>query len=492
MEPPTSFSANRKRQRASIACEYCNSKRVKCNAAEAGLPCSNCERASVDCRLIESRRGKRHSTRENLGNDKIGEQSASAAQGSESRISDRQSVNPQVIEVSAAGGHPDSEPPSRHPAQATSSIDSVSHGDDITDRWHHSELHNQGSTDLVTRQRLGADGSRQDLTRSPGRSKQTFHLGYLVSQAQANGKAVLADEDLHKEYSVISDYGLLRVQDAFALPGSKVCLALFKTFFQYVAPHCPIIDRASFIFDYAIPQRPPSWLLLHAVLFMAAGHCDKALLEQDFQSRHHARSTFFMRAKAVYDADHEQDKVVIIQAVFLMSFRWDNPIKPKDRWHWLGIAISLAVTIGMHRSDVVSNLPLEQARLWRRIWWSLYTEDKHAAAALGRPMHTHAADCDLDLLEIADFEGEAFGFGDEFTRSMPTVVLHYPVCLFGLSKIWEKIIEKPPSSFAQRSNWFSLCEGMIQVWEDGLSEHLRLDHPDSAKTIWPSMLHIVV
>ena len=491
MEPSTSFSATHKRQRASVACEYCNSKRVKCNAAEAGLPCSNCERASVDCKLIESRRGKRHSTRENREHDKIGQQ-ASAAQGSASGLSDRLSVDPQVIEASVARGDPDSGSHSRHPAQAISSIDSVSHGDDITDRWHHRELHNQSSTAFVPLQRSGADKSRQDLTRSPGRSKQTFHLGYLVSQAQANGKAVLADEDQYKDYSVTSVYDLLRVQDAFALPGSEVCLALFKTFFDYVAPHYPIIDRVSFIFDYAIPQRPPSWLLLHAVLFMAAGHCDKALLEQDFQSRHHARTTLFMRAKALYDADHERDKVAIVQAVFLMSFRWDNPIKTKDRWHWLGIAISLAVTIGMHRSDVVSSLPLEQARLWKRVWWSLYTEDKHAAAALGRPMHTHAADCDLDLLEIADFEGEPFGFGDEFTRSMPKVVLHYPVCLLGLSKIWEKIIEKPPSSFAQRSNWFSLCEGMIQVWGDGLSEHLRLDHPESAKTIWPSMLHIVV
>lgn len=63
---------------------------------------------------------------------------------------------------------------------------------------------------------------------------------------------------------------LLQLQGAFDLPSSRVCLELFKTYFEHVSPHYPIIDRVLFLFQYAIPRSPPSWLLLQAVLFVVS------------------------------------------------------------------------------------------------------------------------------------------------------------------------------------------------------------------------------
>ncbi len=307
---------------------------------------------------------------------------------------------------------------------------------------------------------------------------------------------------------------LLQLQGAFDLPSSRVCLELFKTYFEHVSPHYPIIDRVLFLFQYAIPRSPPSWLLLQAVLFMvssfgsvsfgylkngstinllttnsqqAAGHCEEALLkEAGFKSRYDARLTLFRRTKALYDADHEEDKVTIIQAVFLMSFWWATPVDSKDTWHWLGIAISLALTIGMHRSTKDSCMSLKDQRLWKRIWWSLFTEEKHAAAALGRPVHIRLSDCDVEQLETSDFDGEPSGFGASFSVGLPKVLIAYPILLTRLSKIVERIIEK--SSPTAQTNTLELCEGMLQVWEAGLPDVLRLSSEND--TIWPNMLHI--
>ena len=66
---------------------------------------------------------------------------------------------------------------------------------------------------------------------------------------------------------------------------------------------------------------------------------------------------------------------------------------------------------------------ISDRRLWKRIWWSLYVScqdfllqihelkigeirDRHAAAALGRPVRIRDEDCDVEPLEESDFEGD--------------------------------------------------------------------------------------
>jgi hypothetical protein len=92
-------------------------------------------------------------------------------------------------------------------------------------------------------------------------------------------------------------------------------------------------------------------LLLQAVLFVGASQCqEKTLHNVGVADRFEARSTFFHHAKDLYDADYETDKIVVTQALFLMSFWRAGPLLEKDTRHWLGAAISLAQTKGMHRS----------------------------------------------------------------------------------------------------------------------------------------------
>jgi hypothetical protein len=65
--------------------------------------------------------------------------------------------------------------------------------------------------------------------------------------------------------------------------------------------------------------------------------------------RQEARNTMYNYAKDIYDADYVTDKITVSQALFLMSFWRAGPLLEKDTRHWLGAAISLAQTKGMHR-----------------------------------------------------------------------------------------------------------------------------------------------
>ena len=145
------------------------------------------------------------------------------------------------------------------------------------------------------------------------------------------------------------DVEVLRVRGAFTLPESSISDLLIQTFFESVYPAFPIFDREEFTQFYELGQ--VSILVLNAIYLIASTLCDEDVLHKGgFENRNVARKVFLKRAKALYDADWETNKVTLVQATFLMSFLWNGSTDEKDMWHWLGIAISIAQAKGMHRT----------------------------------------------------------------------------------------------------------------------------------------------
>ena len=79
--------------------------------------------------------------------------------------------------------------------------------------------------------------------------------------------------------------------------------------------------------------------------------------------------TFYKRAKALYDANYEDDRVTIVQALILMGWYWEGP-EGKNRsrgdivtharsdlaadvtknvFYWSRVAVIVAQGSGMHR-----------------------------------------------------------------------------------------------------------------------------------------------
>jgi hypothetical protein len=138
-------------------------------------------------------------------------------------------------------------------------------------------------------------------------------------------------------------------EGAFSFPPKDSCETLFRAYFTWFHPCFPIIERVGFYNSYTSKTTSP--LLLQAVLFIGASYCTENILKGiGLSDRYDARSTFYNHAKDIYDADYETDKVTVCQALFLMSFWRAGPLLEKDTRHWLGAAISLAQTKGMHRS----------------------------------------------------------------------------------------------------------------------------------------------
>jgi hypothetical protein len=58
----------------------------------------------------------------------------------------------------------------------------------------------------------------------------------------------------------------------------------------------------------------------------------------------------------LYDFDYESDRLILIQALLLMIYWYETPDDQKDTWHWMGMAISLAYTIGLHRNPGLTSM----------------------------------------------------------------------------------------------------------------------------------------
>lgn len=90
-----------------------------------------------------------------------------------------------------------------------------------------------------------------------------------------------------------------------------------------------------------------------------------------------------------------------------MTYWYETPDDQKDSHHWMGIAVSLSHTIGLHRNPERSNMDPKRQRLWKRIWWSTFMRDRLIALGMRRPTRIKNEDFDVPMLTVDDFEIKA-------------------------------------------------------------------------------------
>ncbi|KAJ4300246.1 Transcriptional activator of fatty acid utilization [Collariella sp. IMI 366227] len=197
---------------------------------------------------------------------------------------------------------------------------------------------------------------------------------------------------------------ILHQRGAFLLPPRALCDELVDSYFKWIHPIVPVINKTKFLRRYKDPKNPPSLLLLQAMLLAGSRVCSNPQLMDANGSSTPAALTFYKRAKALYDANYEDDRVTIVQSLLLMGWYWEGPEDvTKNVFYWTSVASTVAQGSGMHRSVEGSQLTKSDKRLWKRIWWSLFTRDRSVAVALGRPCHINLDDSDVEMLTEDDF-----------------------------------------------------------------------------------------
>ena len=69
----------------------------------------------------------------------------------------------------------------------------------------------------------------------------------------------------------------------------------------------------------------------------------------------------------------------------------------------MGVAISLAFSIGLHRDPQQSTMDPARKQLWKRIWWSCFTRERLVALGMRRPTRIREEDYNMPMLTLDDF-----------------------------------------------------------------------------------------
>jgi hypothetical protein len=278
----------------------------------------------------------------------------------------------------------------------------------------------------------------------------------------------------------------LQAEGAFYFPPASVRLKLLQAYFKWFHPHFAVIEEEDFWNSYYGFEF--SALLLQAMMFIGVIHCDESTLtELGWGDRHRAKWFFYIRAKDLYDATYETNKIVVIQALFLMSFWRAGALLEKDARHWLGTAISLSQTRALHRAG--GNTEEKTTRLKRRLWWSIYVRERQCASGLGLPCRIREKDCDIEPLLCADFVSA-------FVTSTPAEDRHrytaYAISMVQLAVFLGKVVDAgylPKRTLTPEDR--SKIRDELYDWKQRLTPVLQLNGDDGLQPDFQaSMLHL--
>jgi len=248
----------------------------------------------------------------------------------------------------------------------------------------------------------------QSFARKPSRPQPALIPRKLSSVAQSSGLP-------HYIKPIPTRLGndettFLEKKGALAIPPEPLRNALLKSYAEFVHPYMPLLNLHEIveIIDQNSGTESISLLLFQATMFSGVATVEMRFLRAaGYSSRKDARRQFFQKVRLLYDFDYELDRIALIQALLLMTYWYETPDDQKDSHHWMGIAVSLAYTIGLnHNPEKSTSLDGDRQKLWKRIWWCTYMRDRLIALGMRRPTKIKPADFDVPMLSLDDFEIE--------------------------------------------------------------------------------------
>lgn len=284
----------------------------------------------------------------------------------------------------------------------------------------------------------------------------------------------------------------LSQEGCFTFPNPTNYASVLKAYFLWFHPCFPIVDRSEFARLYDIGEIPP--LLLHTLIFIGASYCDiEAINQLGFSDRVEAKAAHFHRAKLLFEADWETNHVTILQSLFLLSFWRGSWSTVKNLRYWLGAAISLAQAYGFHRSTAYSTTASNQAKLRRRIWWSIYVRDRQSSASLGLPSRIRDEDCDVEMLEISDLEEEIDASHTWLVGNNTSEHVVYATKMVSLARILGQIIDDlfAPSRRLDSGGRRQQLDLELSEWKASLPTSMQTYSPEEGTcSVWTCLLHL--
>ncbi|KAE8444013.1 Cutinase transcription factor 1 alpha [Mollisiaceae sp. DMI_Dod_QoI] len=444
-------------------------RKVRCDAASLGVPCTNCVAFSIECKIPTPKRKKT-----TTGKAKDSDSDRGEGVDEHSPRNDSPGNGRSTSVYNTQDGTPPTSLTEQH--YKVRQDDEGTYAQFMKPKFTRAPIKEAGRVAY-----LGESSNLTLLVHDRHGTADVVH--YPLPENVRGSRARLTELD-NVEIDILHQRG------AFLLPPRSLCDELVEAYFKWVAPIVPVINRNRFMKQYRDSKNPPSLLLLQAILLAGSRVCTNPQLMDANGSTTPAALTFYKRAKALYDANYEDDRVTIVQALVLMGWYWEGPEDvTKNVFYWSRVATIVAQGSGMHRSVEGSQLSQADKRLWKRIWWTLFTRDRSVAVALGRPVHINTDDSDVEMVCEEDFIEDDSGGPPEY----PPDPLHVQFFLqyVKLCEIMGLVLSQQYSvaSKARRQNAIDLTHSDMALadWLQNCPKEVYWEMP--RHHFWSALLH---
>lgn len=283
----------------------------------------------------------------------------------------------------------------------------------------------------------------------------------------------------------------LRDEGALTFPDLPTCLPALRAYFAWFHPCFPVVDRADIASRLSTMNISP--LLLQAMLLVSSTYCDESTISSmGFRCRFHAKSSFYNRARLLFDADWEKDQLTVLQSLFLMSFWRGGRSNMRDVRYWLGTTINLAQTFGLHRSTRFTTRDSKVASLRKRIWWSIYVRERQAAASLGLPSRIRDEDCDIEMITPDDLAFDIDNNRDTAFGNFQADHIVYVTKMVEIARILGRIIDIHfvPGRMPSTREDVQQLKDSLEQWRATLPEHMQTALEPEQSSVWTHLIHL--
>ncbi|KAH6653173.1 C6 transcription factor [Truncatella angustata] len=169
-----------------------------------------------------------------------------------------------------------------------------------------------------------------------------------------------------------------------SLVSRQVMASLIDSYFNVYHVSYPFVHEATFRAQFhEIIPRPShrSWqMLLSTVLALGAWCMNHPNTDLHDDLYHHALSL------GEDESMVESGNLTFVQALILLSNLSQKRNKPNTGSNFLGLAVRMALSLGLYRELPDWDISLLQREQRRRVWWGLYIFDSGASTTFGRPI----------------------------------------------------------------------------------------------------------
>ncbi|KAJ5909907.1 hypothetical protein N7504_004550 [Penicillium tannophilum] len=206
----------------------------------------------------------------------------------------------------------------------------------------------------------------------------------------------------------------LKAQLLESAPSGLIEQAFIDAYFLNYHTSYPFVHEPTFRAQFNEPSLRPhgnAWqILLNTILALGAWSIGDDSSDLDVTFYQEARG--FLQQASVF----ETGNLTLVQALLLLSNYAQKRNKPNTGWNYLGLAVRMAMSLGLHKEFPGWKISLLQREIRRRLWWGVFIFDSGAAKTFGRPILL-PEECVMDAKQVMNIHDDAL---TPATTSLPS------------------------------------------------------------------------